>query len=291
MRVLNRTAGRLSRQRRGPLAGLAVLLLGLLISGSLYTALAPAQANNQASETDQVAQGKELFLASCAFCHGKNGEGVPTVRDGYQIGPSLVGVGAAAVDFQVGTGRMPMASPGAQAPRKQVAFNDEEIAALAAYVASLAPGPAIPNESDYSIEGLSETEREEAISRGGQIFLTNCTACHNYNGRGGAMPRGGYAPSLHGVEGKYIYEALLTGPQQMPNFSNGNLSPEEKRDVIAYLGSIQEMPEYAGFTLGGLGPVSEGMFAWVLGIGSLVGAAVWIASHTTRSKKSKVDAA
>ena len=291
MRLLNRTAGRLSRHRRGPLAGLVVLLLGLLISGSLYTAFAPAQAKSQASETDQIAQGKELFLASCAFCHGKNGEGVPTVRDGYQIGPSLVGVGAAAVDFQVGTGRMPMASPGAQAPRKQVAFNDEEIAALAAYVASLAPGPAIPSESDYSIEGLSETEREEAISRGGQIFLTNCTACHNYNGRGGAMPRGGYAPSLHGVEGKYIYEALLTGPQQMPNFSNGNLSPEEKRDVIAYLGSIQEMPEYAGFTLGGLGPVSEGMFAWVLGIGSLVGAAVWIASHTTRSKKSKVDAA
>ena len=96
MRLLNRTAGRLSRHRRGPLAGLAVLLLGLLISGSLYTALAPAQAKNQASETDQIAQGKELFLASCAFCHGKNGEGVPTVRDGYQIGPSLVGVGAAA---------------------------------------------------------------------------------------------------------------------------------------------------------------------------------------------------
>ena len=290
MRLLNRTAGRLSRHRRGPLAGLVVLLLGLLISGSLYTALAPAQAKNQASETDQIAQGKELFLASCAFCHGKNGEGVPTVRDGYQIGPSLVGVGAAAVDFQVGTGRMPMASPGAQAPRKAVAFNDEEVAALAAYVASLAPGPAIPNESDYSIEGLSETEREEAISRGGQIFLTNCTACHNFNGRGGAMPRGGYAPSLHGVEGKYIYEALLTGPQAMPNFSNGNLSPEEKRDVIAYLGSIQDTPEYAGFTLGGLGPVSEGLFAWVVGIGGLVGAAVWIASHTTRTKKSKVDA-
>ncbi|RYC05317.1 c-type cytochrome [Nocardioides zhouii] len=290
MRVLNRTAGRLSRHRRGPLAGLAVLLLGLLISGSLYTAFAPAQATSQASQADQVAQGKELFLASCAFCHGKNGEGIPTVRDGYQIGPSLVGVGAAAVDFQVGTGRMPMASPGAQAPRKAVVFNDEEVAALAAYVASLAPGPAIPNQSDYSIEGLSEEERQEAISRGGQIFLTNCTACHNFNGAGGAMPRGGYAPSLHGVEGKYIYEALLTGPQNMPNFSNGNLSPDEKRDVIAYLDSIEDTPEYAGFALGGLGPVSEGLFAWLAGIGSLVGAAVWIASHTTRSKKSKVNA-
>ncbi len=290
MRLLNRTAGRLSRHRRGPLAGLAVLLLGLLISGSLYTAFAPAQAQNQASATDQVAQGKELFLTSCATCHGKNGEGISTVRDGYQLGPSLVGVGAAAVDFQVGTGRMPLAQPGQQAPRKPVSFNDDETAALAAYVASLGPGPAVPNASDYSLDGLSDDEREEAISRGGQIFLTNCTACHNFNGAGGAMPRGGYAPSLHGVEGKYIFEALLTGPQAMPNFSNGNLSPEEKRDVIAYLGSLQDTPEYAGFTLGGLGPVSEGLFAWVIGIGGLVGGAVWIASHTTRTKKSKVNA-
>lgn len=290
MRLLNRTAGRLSRHRRGPLAGLAVLLLGLLVSGSLYTALAPAQADTQKSQTELVAEGKKLFLASCSFCHGQNGEGVPTVREGYQLGPALIGVGAAAVDFQVGTGRMPMVAPGQQAPRKPVVFDEEETAALAAYVASLGPGPAIPNESDYSIEGLSETEREEAITRGGQIFLTNCTACHNFNGAGGAMPRGGYAPTLHGVEPKYIFEALLTGPQQMPNFSNGNLSPEEKRDVIAYLGSLEDNAEIAGFTLGGLGPVAEGLFAWVVGIGGLVGAAVWIASHTTRSKKSKVNA-
>lgn len=290
MRMLNRTTGRLSRGRRGPLASVVVLLLGLLVSGSLYTAFAPAQASSDASQAEQVAKGKELFLVSCATCHGKNGEGIPTVRDGYQIGPSLVGVGAAAVDFQVGTGRMPLAQPGAQAPRKPPVFNDEETAALAAYVASLAPGPAIPNQADYSIDGLSEEERQAALSRGGQIFLTNCTACHNFNGAGGAMPRGGYAPSLKGVEGKYIYEAMLTGPQNMPNFSNGNLSPDEKRDVIAYLDSIQDTPEYAGFTLGNLGPVSEGLFGWVIGIGSLVGGAVWIASHTTRSKKNKVNA-
>ena len=291
MRLLNRTAGRLSRHRRGPLAGLVVLLLGLLLSGGLYTAFAPAQADSQASETEQVAHGKRLFLASCAFCHGKNGEGVSSVREGYQVGPSLVGVGAAAVDFQVGTGRMPLASPGAQAPRKPPVFSEEEIAALAAYVASLGPGPAIPSESDYSIEGLSEEEREEAVVRGGQIFLTNCTACHNFNGAGGAMPRGGNAPNLHGVEPKHIYQAMLTGPQQMPNFSNSNLTPEDKRDVIAYLQSIQERPEYGGFSLGGLGPVSEGLFAWLVGIGGLVLAAVWIASHTTRSKRSKADAA
>jgi ubiquinol-cytochrome c reductase cytochrome c subunit len=272
------------------LAGLAVMLLGLLLTGGLYTAFAPAQADQQASDTELVEQGRELFLVGCAFCHGQNGEGVSTDREGYQYGPSLVGVGAAAVDFQVGTGRMPMAHPSAQAERKKVVYNDDEIAALAAYVAALGPGPAIPDESDYSTDGMTEEELEAAVSRGGQIFLTNCTACHNYNGKGGAMPRGGYAPNITNVEAKHIYQALLTGPQSMPNFSNGNLSPDEKRDVIAYLHSLNEAPEYGGLTLGGLGPVSEGFFGWVIGIGGLLGFAVWIASHTTRSSKNKAEA-
>ena len=105
------------------------------------------------------------------------------------------------------------------------------------------------------------------------------------------MPRGGYAPALHETSAKNIYQALLTGPQNMPNFTNGNLTPEEKRDVIAYLYSLREMPEYGGFGLGGLGPVPEGMAAWLGGIGICVGFAVWIAAHTTRSNKKKVDAA
>ncbi|WP_395659680.1 c-type cytochrome [Nocardioides sp.] len=289
MRLLNRSAGQISKHRRGPLAGLVVLLLGLLLTGGLYAAFAPAQADETISSDEQIAQGRELFLVSCSFCHGQNGEGVRT-ENGNQLGPSLVGVGAAAVDFQVGTGRMPMAQPGAQAPQKTPTFTDEEIAALGAYVASLGPGPAIPDESDYSLEGMSDEERQAAITRGGQIFLTNCTACHNFEGSGGAMPRGGYAPKIRGVEPKYIYEALLTGPQNMPSFGNGDLSPEEKRDVIAYLGSLEDSPNYGGFALGGLGPVPEGLAAWVLGIGGLVGAAVWIAAHTTRTNKKKVDA-
>ena len=293
MRLLNRSlngwAGRVSRHRRGPLAGLAVLLLGLLMTGSLYAVLAPAQAQQAETDAAQVAKGRELFLVGCSFCHGQNGEGMKT-QDGSLIGPSLVGVGAAAVDFQVGTGRMPMVQPGAQAPRKDVAYDDEEVAALAAYVASLGPGPSIPTEDDYSVDGLSEDERQEAIVRGGQIFLTNCTACHNFAGAGGAMPRGGYAPEIRGVEPRHIYEAMLTGPQAMDTFSNGNLSPEEKRDVIAYLGSLEESPGYGGFGLGGMGPVSEGLVAWLVGIGACVGFAVWIAAHTTRTTKEKVEA-
>ena len=291
MRFLNRSAGRLSRHRRRPVAGLLLLLLGLVLTGGLYAAFAPSStADSAQTDEELVAEGRNLFLVGCSFCHGQNGEGVSTL-DGNQIGPSLAGVGAAAVSFQVGTGRMPQAQPGAQNPTKPEAYTDEEIEALAAFVATLGPGPAIPDPADYSLAGLSEEERQEAVARGGQIFLTNCTACHNFAGKGGAMPHGGYAPDLSDTSARHIYEALLTGPGQMDTFSNGNLSPEEKRDVIAYLYSLREQPDYGGFDLGGMGPVSEGLFAWVVGIGGLVTMAIWIAAHTARTTKKKEPAA
>ena len=293
MRFLNHIAGRLSRLRRHRLAGAFVLLFGLIVSGLVYNAAAPTavSADDGATSAEQVAQGKELFLVGCSYCHGMNGQGVRTEREDRQLGPSLVGVGAAAVDFQMETGRMPMAQPGAQAPSKPEAYTEEEIQAIAAYVASLGPGPAIPSPEQYNLPpGLSADERNAAIVEGGQIFLTNCSACHNFEGSGGAMPNGGYAPKIRGVDPKHIYEAMLTGPQTMDNFSDGNIAPEDKAKVIAYLGSIDDNPGYGGFSLGGLGPVSEGLFAWLFGIGACVGFAVWIASHTARTKRKKGEA-
>lgn len=291
MRFLNRSAGRLSRHRRGPLAGLVVLLFGLMLTGGLYSAFSPgAQAEEQATSAQDIQDGRELFLVGCAFCHGQNGEGVLT-ESGTQYGPALSDVGAASVDFQVGTGRMPLAQPGQQAVRKPAVYTDEEIRLLAAYVDSLGTGPAIPTSADIELPEKNadgtDFDKEEAISRGGQIFLTNCTACHNFDGSGGAMPRGGQAPTLRGVSAKHIYEALLTGPQSMPSFSNGSLTPDEKRDVIAYLDATDDTPGYGGFGMGSLGPVSEGLFAWLVGIGGLVGFAIWIAAHTTRTDKKK----
>ena len=277
MRLLS---ARLSSKRRSPFAGLVVLVMGLLITGGLYAVLSPATAQTSEADQSTISQGKALFLVGCASCHGKNGEGIVT-KGGTQYGPPLAGVGAAAVDFQVGTGRMPMARPGVQAQRKEVVYTPEEISALAAYVASLGPGPSVPAKSDYDPTGASN----ESIVRGGQFFKTNCTACHNFAASGGALPGGKFAPSLKGVTDKHIYEAMLTGPQQMPVFSNGVVKPDEKRDIIAYLNSIENDPNYGGASLGALGPVSEGLTAWLVGIGALVGFAVWIASHSVRSKK------
>lgn len=277
MRLLS---ARLSAKRRSPLAGLVVLLLGLLLTGGVYALVSPAQAQSGQADQSLVAQGHRLFLVGCSSCHGKNGEGIVEKR-GTQYGPPLAGVGAAAVDFQVGTGRMPMARPGVQAVRKKVLYNPGEIRALAAFVASLAPGPAIPTKSQYDPAGLDS----KAVATGGQFWRTNCTACHNFAAAGGALPGGKFAPTLKGVDPKHIYEAMLTGPQQMPVFSDQVIKPSEKRAIIAYVKHFQASPNYGGNALGSMGPVTEGMTAWIVGIGVCVAFAVWIASSSVRSKK------
>nr|WP_239579902.1 cytochrome c [Microlunatus panaciterrae] len=264
----------MSSRRRHPAAKGLLLVLALFTMGALYSLVAPAaQVSADPGTSQQVAKGKALFAVGCASCHGLNGEG------GSQ-GPSLVGVGAAAVDFQVGTGRMPMSRPGAQAPRKENRYTDEEIAALAAFVATLGPGPAIPTPDQYEPKGLSS----EDIARGGELFRTNCSACHNFAGAGGALPNGKYAPSLEGVSSKHLYQAMLTGPQQMPVFSDEVITPKDKREIIAYLQTLETRPSQGGLTLGGLGPVAEGFWAWVLGLGSLVGFAIWIAAKGARAR-------
>ncbi len=169
-------------------------------------------------------------------------------RRGSKAGPGLIGVGAAAVDFQVGTGRMPLQANGPQARVKEPQFNDEQTAQLAAYVGSLGPGPAIP-EAQY----LDPKKGDPAA--GGGLFRTNCAMCHNVVGAGGALTRGKYAPNLSEVSPKHLYEAMQTGPQNMPIFNDANLTPDDKRDIISYIREVSENPSPGGFKLGSLGPV------------------------------------
>jgi ubiquinol-cytochrome c reductase cytochrome c subunit len=281
VRLLTRKiSARLSTRRRSRFAAPAVLVAALLASGGVYLTLAPASADKTSDDAATIAEGKALFQVGCASCHGKNAEGIITKR-GNEYGPSLIGVGAAAVDFQVGTGRMPMAVPGPQAQKRKVVYEPHEIEALGAYIASLGPGPAVPDKEEYDVSDATN----EQVVRGGQFFRTNCTACHNFAGSGGALPGGKYAPNLRGVTEKHMYEAMLTGPQQMPVFGDGVLSPQDKKDIIAYLKKQEETPSYGGFTLGSIGPVSEGMFAWLVGIGGLVGVGIWITAGTARVRK------
>lgn len=268
----------LSSRRRHPAAKALLLVFALLAMGGLYSVAVPAaEVSADTGTSQQVAEGKALFAVGCASCHGLNGEG--QVTESIQ-GPPLAGVGAAAVEFQVATGRMPMARPAEQAPKRPNRYSPEEIRALAAYVDSLGPGPDIPAPADYDTSGVSE----EDIARGGELFRTNCSACHNFAGAGGALPEGKYAPSLYGVEPLHVYEAMLIGPQQMPVFSDGVITPDDKRAIIAYLEDLHESQDRGGLALGALGPVSEGLWAFIIGLGSLIGFALWIAAKGARAR-------
>jgi ubiquinol-cytochrome c reductase cytochrome c subunit len=267
---------KLSARRRHPLAAVVVLLLALAATGGLYATFAPAS-KAQADETAQsltIEEGKKLYAVGCASCHGTGGQGTTD-------GPSLVGVGAAAVDFQVGTGRMPAQQPGAQVPKKKVIYTQAEIDQLAAYISSLGAGPAVPSKNEYSPEGAD-------IAKGGELFRTNCAQCHNFTGKGGALTHGKFAPDLEGVDPKHIYEAMQTGPQNMPSFPDSTLSEQNKKDIIAYLDAVNgdDTESPGGLELGGLGPVSEGLFAWIFGLGALIAVAVWVAARTAKAKKS-----
>lgn len=255
-------------RRRHPAAAAVLLLLGLFATGFAYAGITAAaddvaSANSAVPSATQIEAGKKLFLEGCSSCHGLNGQG-------GSDGPSLIGVGAAAVHFQVATGRMPMAGASAQAPRKKVQYTEDEIAAMAAYVATLGAGPAIP--SDEDVNGWKSAD----AAAGGVIYRLNCSQCHQAAGGGGALSEGRYAPSLMNATPQEIYEAMLTGPQAMPVFNDAMIPAKNKQEIIAYLEALKAKPNPGGLSLGRLGPVTEGLFLFTVGIGALIAAAVWI---------------
>jgi ubiquinol-cytochrome c reductase cytochrome c subunit len=252
--------------RRSPLASAVLLLVGLLATGGSYALFTASASAETTARVDQlVDEGEKLFQANCASCHGLGAQGT-------DAGPNLHGVGAAAVDFQVGTGRMPAAASGPQAEQKPVQFTDEQVKALAAYVATLGPGPAIPDDRYLTGEG--------DVANGAELFRVNCAMCHNVAGAGGALTEGKFAPSVKGVDPAHVYEAMVTGPQNMPVFNDLNITPEDKADVIAYLEFLSDNPSPGGIDLGGLGPVSEGLFVWIFALGSIVAITVWLTAKS-----------
>lgn len=255
------------RGRRHPLATIALIAIGLGLTGGAYAAVntPTASAETQAASKQSIDHGKKLFMANCATCHGLN-------ADGSANAPSLIGVGAAAVDFQVGTGRMPLEMNGPQAEQKKPQFTDKQTKQLAAFIASLAPGPAIP--TGKVIDGKGNA------AKGGELFRENCAMCHNVAGAGGALTEGKFAPALKGVTPTHAYEAMVTGPQSMPVFNNMNITKSEKRNIITYLQYLDKNPSPGGFSLGDIGPVSEGLFLWIFGLGAVVAVAIWITAKS-----------
>jgi ubiquinol-cytochrome c reductase cytochrome c subunit len=201
-------------------------------------------------------------MDSCSSCHGLDAQGTAQA-------PSLIGAGSAAVDFQMSTGRMPAKELGAENDRKPSTFTQQQIYDIAAYVNSLGGGPAIPGPGQVSTAGAK-------TALGEVLFSTNCAQCHGFAGAGGALTYGKNAPSLNAATPTQIYEAMLTGPEAMPVFGDGTITPAEKQDIIAFVTETRNEANPGGFSLGRTGTVTEGLLAWVGGLGFLVLIAMWL---------------
>ena len=252
--------------RRRPVAGYAVVLLALILVGAIYATITgsgeSAASTNPTASASDIAKGQQIFDLTCATCHGLQAQGTAAA-------PSLIGVGSAAVYFQTSTGRMPAKAPDAENDRKPTQLNPLQIRQVGAYIQSLGGGPEIPTPAMVSTNGAN-------IALGQELFTADCAQCHNFDGAGGALTYGKYAPSLTASTPTQIYTAMLTGPEAMPVFNDTTIPPNEKRDVIAYVTSSRATPNPGGFSLGRVGPVTEGLVAFLGVLFFMVLAALWI---------------
>jgi len=263
----------MTRPRRHPGRGPVAVVLACAAAVALGTwweaSRAPAAAtpaggegaDRATSPDDRIGDpeaGRSLYVQGCASCHGRDGTGV----DGK--GPSLEHAGPASADFYLTSGRMPASTgEGDQPLRKPPAYDDDEIADLVAFVATLGEGPAIP---DLDVDDAD-------LGLGQQLYTANCAACHNAAGSGGALGQGAYAPPITRASELEVAEAVRVGPGGMPAFSEGVLDDRELAAVVRYVDHLRDPPDPGGFSLGRIGPVTEGMVAWLVGMVVLVAAA------------------
>ncbi len=250
-------------RRAAPVRRLFAVYAGLLLIGGLalgavagvVSAATTPLGRLDGQAVTEAGRGANLFLTSCAACHGVQGAGTAN-------GPDIRNAGAALADFMLRTGRMPLADPGAPAIRGNPYFSDADRQALVAYVASLGQGPAIP---DVVTSGAD-------IRAGLNLFTSNCAACHGPAGGGGAVGGGFVAPSLTQADATTVGEAVVTGPGPMPRFS---FSPDQLDSLAAYVAYLRDAPHPGGATSPEVGPVTEGFIAGVTLLGLLL-VARWV---------------
>ncbi|PZG02430.1 c-type cytochrome [Micromonospora deserti] len=231
----------------GRLATLAVAcMFGLPPAVPPASTAASPPVSSLAAELPRAPQdadrGALLYYRDCAGCHGQRGTGTTQ-------GPPIAEAGAASVDFQVGTGRMPPSSREGDR-RSGPAYPPEDIDALVRYVAGFGDGPPIP-----------EVEPGD-VATGQALYLVNCAACHSATGAGGALPGGRTAPALDRATAVQVAEAVRVGPGAMPAYPASLLDDREVNAIVAYVEVLQNKRQDldpGGLALGRIGPLYEGL--------------------------------
>jgi ubiquinol-cytochrome c reductase cytochrome c subunit len=235
-----------------------VLAIGAITIGPTLAAALPTSHATTAAQTQggNVDAGRNLFLQSCAACHGPLGQGTA-------LGPDITGAGAALADYVLRTGRMPLPDPNAPSQRRPPAFTPDQIADLVAFVASLDNGPPIP---EVTTSGAD-------LALGRDLFIANCAACHGASGSGDAVGGGFVAPSLHQADARTVAEAVTVGPGPMPRFS---FQQDELNALAAYVEYLQTQPSPGGLPVAEIGPVPEGFIAGFVGLIALIVVVKWV---------------
>ncbi|WP_375498617.1 c-type cytochrome [uncultured Jatrophihabitans sp.] len=276
-----RTSGATARATRSPrrrrrarsggglrrrLGAAAVLIAALCAMGGSYAMFAASSgAAGTGSSTADIEAGRQLYQVGCITCHGANLDGVKG------NGPSIIGSGSASVYFQVSTGRMPLARQGAYAPRKEAKYNETQTEQLGAYIQSVGGGPTVP---------VGKLESSSAqIGKGGELFRLNCASCHGATFHGAPLSGGKIAPSLLDANDKQIYTAMLSGPENMPVFSDNTITPAQKKQIIGYIQTLKASQDPGGNGIARIGPVSEAIVIWVGGVGALMISILWIGAR------------
>lgn len=261
-------------RRRRLLAGPAALLGAAIVVFTMLVLTSPQARGQQAlvsTNPQDIANGQTLFDEHCEACHGYEGKG------GVVSGaPALVNVGAAAADFYLSTGRMPLNAPNNEPQANRSPFTEPEIRDLVAYVNALPVitgsstyGPTIPNVLPLCTKqtGLVTPADCVSLSQGSQLYAVNCAACHQAAGSGGVLSKGNIIPSLHGATLTQAAEAPLIGPKPMPFFNE--LTNKQISALAHYVVYLKHPADPGGFGISHFGPVAEGFIGVVVGFGVL----------------------
>jgi ubiquinol-cytochrome c reductase cytochrome c subunit len=232
----------------------------------------PPGVNTPVTATDA---GRVLYDRDCAWCHGSRGEGT-------SFGPDLDGPldGGAYTHFMVETGRMPLAGPTVEAERGPPRYTEREIDEIVAYVKTFGgTGPDVP-----AIDVAAGD-----LSRGAEIYLDDCAACHASTGAGGALTSGQAVPDLQHASDLVVAEAVLVGPGcpsssrtcgpgegAMPRFQ---LDQGDLDSLVSYVASLRRPEDRGGAPIGRIGPVAEGAVALGIGLVALLFVARWIGTR------------
>ena len=163
------------------------LICALLLTAAASPAAAQPPRTATAAGSSQLAAGKRVFDAQCAWCHGSDGDG--------GTGPNLHGRLAHATDLKSIVDLVTNGGAGTEMPSFRLPLTEQNIRRVAMYVQSLS----------------RSTARVAAgnAQHGKAVYDANgCTSCHTIDGRGGIL-----GPELSGIGAQrgptYLRDALV----------------------------------------------------------------------------------